>query len=216
MSQTRTMTAVWGPLGWMTLHSVATSFPERPAPTEKQLMMSWLELFRDTITCVHCRDHFTKSLANYRARFPGMMDSRQEFAMFSFRVHNVVNARLNKPVYNSLDECMAVLQKNTLTRSAQEYRNAYLNHIQRYWSTMQDVSGIVALKKVIEMRKIENEYIARRDTKFHIALLSQPTTIPRAWVEGESAETTSAPVRLPTGGPAGILRLGPGGFRIRK
>ena len=211
------MTAVWGPLGWMTLHSVSTSFPERPTPTEKQLMMSWLELFRDTITCVHCRDHFTTALANYRKRFPGMLDSRQEFAMFAFRVHNAVNSRLNKPVYSSLDECMATLQKNTQTRTAQEYRNAYLTHIQKYWSSVQDIGGIVAVKKVVEMRKIENEYVSRRDTKFEVVLLAQPTTIPRAWVEGEIAETpVPSSIHLPSGGPRGTLRLGPGGFRIRR
>ena len=208
------MTTVWGPLGWMTLHSVSTSYPEKPTSAEKQLMMSWLELFRDTITCVHCREHFTTGLANYRRRFPSMLDSRQDFAMFAFRIHNAVNARLNKPVYGSLDECMALLKN--ITRTAQEYRNSYLTHIQRYWSTLQDVSGIVALKKVIEMRKIENEYVSRRDTKFQVTLIAQPTTIPRAWVEGETAEIAPTSVRLPSGGPVGVLRLGPGGFRIRR
>jgi hypothetical protein len=177
-------------------------------------MMSWLELFRDTITCVHCRDHFTKGLANYRMRFPSMLDSRQDFAMFAFRVHNAVNARLNKPVYASLDECMTLLKNST--RTAQEYRMAYLSHIQRYWATMQDVAGIVALKKVVEMRKIEADYIVRRDTKFDVVLISQPTTIPRAWVEGEVAETRSQSIQLPRSGPVGSLRLGPGGFRIRR
>jgi hypothetical protein len=145
-----------------------------------------------------------------------MLDSRQDFAMFSFRIHNAVNGRLNKPIYASIDECMAILQKNTLTRTAQEYRNAYLTHIQKYWTSMQDVSGIVTLKKVIEMRKIENEYVARRDTKFSIALIAQPTTIPRAWVEGESAEVSVSPIRMPSSGPVGPLRLGPSGFRIRR
>lgn len=178
------MTAVWGPLGWMTLHSVSTLYPETPTPAERTLMSSWLELFRDTITCVHCRDHFTTLLRNYRARFPNFLNSRQELAMFAFRAHNTVNARLSKPVYATLDACMEQLKNNTKTRSPEEYRKAYLTHIYKYWQTLQDISGIVALKKITEMRKIENDYFAPRDTKFDVVLKADLVTVPRHWMEG--------------------------------
>lgn len=180
------MTAVWGPLGWMTLHSVSTMYPENPTPSEKVLMTSWLELFRDTITCVHCKGHFTTMLQNYRMRFPGMLNSRQEFAMFAFRAHNAVNARLSKPVYGTLEECMARLKNNILSRSPAEYRDAYLTHIRKYWSSLQDISGIVAVKKVNEMRKIETEYLGPRDNKFEVTLKPDQVTIPRNWVEANT------------------------------
>lgn len=122
-------------------------------------------------------------LQNYRNRFPGMLSSRQDFAMFAFRAHNAVNARLHKPVYSTLGECMNILQTNTKTKSAAEYRVAYINHITRYWATIQDISGIVALKKVNEMRKIEMEYFSRIDTKFDVELKDDLVVIPRNWVE---------------------------------
>jgi hypothetical protein len=185
------MTAVWGPLGWMTLHSVSTSYPETPTPTERQLLSSWLDMFRDTITCPHCREHFTTMLQNYRARIPTLLDSRQEFSMIVFRAHNAVNQRLSKPVYKTLVECMAVLRTNTQTRPAADYRTAYLNHIMRYWRTFQDITGIVALKKINEMRKIEADYFAPRDTRFTVQLLDRGVVIPREWVEGGSSQTAS-------------------------
>ncbi len=187
------MTAVWGPLGWMTLHSISTSYPERPSLNERQLISTWLDMFRDTITCPHCKDHFTTMLHNYRARFPEMLDSRQNFAMFVFRAHNAVNARLSKPVYKTLDECMEVLRKNIETRSPAEYRQAYLNHILRHWQTLQDVSGIVAVKKIAEMRKIEASYVVHRDTRFDVKLVDQGVVIPREWVEGGSSQVASTP-----------------------
>ena len=180
------MTAVWGPLGWMTLHSVSTLYPERPTTSEKALITSWLDMFRDTITCVHCKGHFTTMLQNYRMRFPNMLASRQDFAMFVFRAHNAVNSRLSKPVYGTLDECMTQLKNNIKTRSAREYRDAYLTHIRKYWATLQDVSGIVAVKKVIEMRKIEVDYFASRDNNFNVTLTPDAVTIPRNWVEVET------------------------------
>lgn len=184
MSLAETMTSIWGPLGWMTLHSVSTSYPENPTQTEKQLVNSWLEMFKDTITCPHCKEHFATMLYNYRNRFSGFLNSRQDFAMFVFRAHNAVNARLHKPVYQTLVECMDILKNNTKTRSAADYRMSYVNHITRYWRTIQDISGIVALKKVNEMRKIELDYFSRIDTKFDVQLKEDIVVIPRHWVEG--------------------------------
>lgn len=186
MSYVEIMTSVWGPLGWMTLHSVSMLYPEKPTTSEKALLTSWLDLFRDTITCVHCKGHFTTMLQNYRMRFPNMLNSRQDFAMFVFRAHNVVNARLSKPVYATLDECMVQLKNNIKTRTTKEYRDAYLTHIRKYWSSLQDISGIVATKKVIEMRKIEVDYFTSRDNNFDAVLNPDSVTIPRNWVETDT------------------------------
>ena len=157
------MTAVWGPLGWMTLHSVAALYPETVTFSEKQLVVSWLNMFRDTITCSYCRQHFAELLAAYRQKFPGMMDSRQELLAFSFRAHNVVNRRLHKPLYSTVAECMAVLKSNLVNRTMREYRVAYLTHIRKYWSSLRDVSGLVATKKITEMLKIEKDYFSTID-----------------------------------------------------
>lgn len=203
------MTAIWGPLGWMTLHSVSTLYPERPTPSEKALLSSWLDLFRDTITCIHCKSHFTTMLQNYRMRFPNMLASRQDFAMFVFRAHNAVNARLSKPVYGSLDECMTQLKNNIKTRSARDYRDAYLIHIRKYWAGLQDVSGIVAVKKVLEMRKIEVDYFVPRDNNFEVSLTNDSVTIPRNWVETETNTQETPVVRFK---PSENTRAG---FRIQ-
>lgn len=158
------MTAIWGPPGWMTLHSVAALYPETPTFAEKQLMVTWLNMFRDTITCPHCQGHFAEMLASYRQKFPSMLESRQEFLAFTFRAHNVVNRRLHKPLYSTVAECMTVLQSNLVHRTTRDYRIAYLTHIRKYWSSLRDVTGIVAVKKVVEMMKIEKDYFEPRDT----------------------------------------------------
>jgi hypothetical protein len=88
---------------------------------------------------------------------------------------------------------MTVLRKNIETRSSAEYRQAYLTHILRHWQTLQDVSGIVAVKKIAEMRKIEANYIAPRDTRFNVVLVDQGVVIPREWVEGGSSQVSSTP-----------------------
>ena len=209
------MTSVWGPLGWMTLHSVATCYPVSPTQAVKELMYSWLDMFRDTITCPYCREHFGTMLAAYRSSFPGMLSSRQEFALFSFRAHNAVNRRLRKPLQATLEECVATLQNNVKLRNASDYRVSYLNHITRYWKSWQDVTGIVALKKIAEMRKIEATYVQQRDSNFNVALTPDVVVLPRDALESGPEEAAPSKVVLPTG-TAARFRLTATGFRIRR
>lgn len=177
------MTAVWGPLGWMTLHSVSSLYPETPTDAEKALIRSWLEMFRDTITCSHCQEHFRDMYAKYLLRFPGLFNNRRELMAFAFRAHNTVNRRLHKPIYNTVEECMETLKKNVSIRPAADYRNAYLVHIRRDWGRRQDTSGIVALRKIMEMIKIENEYFKPRDTNFNVMIENIEVVLPYGIIE---------------------------------
>jgi len=152
----------------MTLHSAASCFPDNPLPAESTLMQSWLDMFSATITCPSCREHFEVALGSYRRLYPQMLRSREEFLLFTFRVHNAVNRRLNKPVHSTAEACFDQLRTNVKTRPAREYRIAYINHIRRFWRTMQDSSGITSMKKIIEMSKIESEYFGRHDNNFEV------------------------------------------------
>jgi hypothetical protein len=95
-----------------------------------------------------------------------MLSSREQFLVATFRLHNAVNRRINKPLHATVEACFEQLRNNVKSRSARDYRVAYINHIQRFWRTMQDVSGITALKKINEMRKIEYEYLQRHENNF--------------------------------------------------
>ncbi len=224
------MTAVWGPLGWMTLHSISTSYPEAPTIAEKQLVSSWLDMFRDTITCPHCRDHFAEMLANSRRVFPNFLNSRQDFAIFVFRIHNAVNRRLRKPVYENVAACMERLRENVKLRPAKEYRVAYLNHISRFWKTLQDVSGLIAVKKINEMRRIEGEYFGPKDTNFAVEIREDIVIVPRGVLEKDAPDTVprvTAPVprivarpqesdRVPSRMPTGVgFKMTASGLRLR-
>ena len=208
------MTAVWGPLGWMTLHSVATIYPEQPNQQERDLMHAWLDMFRDTITCPTCQSHFSAMLATYRQTFPNMLASRQNFAMFSFRAHNAVNRRLHKPIHGDVESCMTLMKNNVKNRSARDYRVSYLNHITRHWRVYRDITGIAALRKIGEMNKIEIEYFARRDNNFEATLVSEVVVLPQEVMDRNSQqEAPSRPVIRP---PIQGFRLTAGGIRIRR
>lgn len=212
------MTAIWGPLGWMTLHSTAFAYPESPTSSERELMYTWLDMFRDTITCPSCKGHFTTMLANYRAQFPNMLQSRHEFVMFTFRAHNAVNKRLNKPVYSSVEECVSTLRNNVKTRTARDYRISYINHITRHWRTLQDINGIVSLKKIAEMKRIETEYVSARDTNFTVDIRPDIVVLPQSMIERTEEERPSRPVFFggPTAGGVAGFQITSRGLRLRR
>jgi hypothetical protein len=150
----------------MTLHSVASLYPNTPTEAERLLMVKWLDLFRDTITCPSCQGHFAELLASYRAQFPNMLYTRRDFLLFTFRAHNSVNKRIGKPVYGTVKECFDLLRKNVQFNKSQSFRITYTNHITRHWRTFQDASGMSAMKKINEIKKIEMQYMAPRTNEF--------------------------------------------------
>jgi hypothetical protein len=190
------MTSIWGPLGWMTLHSVASCYPNTPVPSEVTLMKTWLDMFQSTITCPSCREHFGTALASYRRIYPQMLSSREEFLLATFRLHNSVNRRLNKPIHQTVAACFEQLRNNMKTRTARDYRIAYINHIQRFWRTMQDASGMSALKKINEMRKIEYEYLQKHENNFEV-IISENTVVLLNHSLDAQTETPS-PIRMDT------------------
>jgi methyl coenzyme M reductase subunit C-like uncharacterized protein (methanogenesis marker protein 7) len=172
-------------------------------------------MFRDTITCPSCREHFTSMLAAYRTAFPNMLASRQDFAVFTFRAHNAVNRRLRKPLFTTLEECMATLKSNIKTRSALDFRVSYVNHITRHWRTFQDVTGITALKKIAEMKKIELDYVAPRDRNFDVALRADVVVLPQDMLEKKTESEAATPFRLSSQVGGGGFRITAGGLRLR-
>ncbi len=185
-------------------------------------------MFRDTITCPHCKEHFGEMYANYKRVYPNYLNSRQDFAMFAFRCHNTVNRRLKKPIYESVSACMERLRENVKNRKAQDYRIAYLNHITRFWRTLQDVSGITALKKINEMRRIEGEYFGPKDTNFNVNLQEGEVVVPRGVLEKDTIRQEAVPQafvvrpppptpdRVPSRMPVGAgFRFTAGGLRLR-
>jgi len=205
------MTSVWGPLGWMTIHSASSCYPDNPTQAEVTLMTTWLDMFQATITCPSCREHFGETLAGYRQRFPNYLNTRADFMMFVFRAHNSVNNRLHKPIYATVHDCFEVLRNNVKGRTARDYRIAYLNHIRRHWRTLQDTSGMTALKKINEMTKIEISYFQARDNNFETIIPEDSTFLAPAAMTAVQQEVNPTRSIDPRNAP----RIGFVGGRIR-
>jgi hypothetical protein len=143
-----------------------------------------------------------------------MLDSRSEFMLFSFRVHNSVNRRLNKPVHQTVEACFEQLRNNVKTRRAREYRVGYVNHIRRHWRTMQDASGFTSLKKINEMTKIEIDYFQTHDNNFETGISDDIVVLPGQMLTSTTDEVPT-PIRVDTRS-APRMGLINGRFQVRR
>lgn len=193
----------------MTLHSAASLYPDSPTEAERQLVLRWIELFRDTISCPSCQGHFAEMLADYRSKNPNFLYSRREFMLFTFRAHNAVNRRLNKPVYPTVQACFEVLRNNVKFNNTHTFRVAYINHITRHWKMFRDASGMAALKRIMELRKIENEYMHPRSNEFEV-LIPEDNVL---YTVGQAQAEVVRPMAARTGARMVMTATG---FRIRR
>lgn len=152
------MTSLWGPLGWMTLHSVSLLYPESPSNTDKQILKRYVDLLRDTITCPHCQQHFKIIYANYVRNHPEWANSKFDFFLFVVRAHNTVNNRLNKPKPGSVSACLEAYKNATTNTSGLGFRHSYINYLIRNYGREMSGEGYMRLSEVREMKKINEEY----------------------------------------------------------
>jgi hypothetical protein len=160
------MTAGWGPLGWMTLHSVSMNYPSSPSDTEKQICSRFLDMFTETITCTICKTHFSRMLQTYRVIHPDYLESKQKFFLFTVRAHNTVNKRLDKPTIKTVADALKTLNQATYQTSPAEYRQKYLEYLRRIWGSDGSANGLFALQKIREMEKINTEYWSLRENSY--------------------------------------------------
>jgi hypothetical protein len=166
------MTAIWGPLGWMTLHSVSFNYPDTPSREEKIIASRFLDLFGETISCNECKVHFKTLRALYVKVYPDYLDSKQNFAYFVFRCHNMVNKRKDKPTPSTVSACLDALKNAVSITSFANFRASYIAYLIRNWGRDITGDGRITQGYVKEMIKINNEYWSLRET----AIPSLPET----------------------------------------
>ena len=166
------MTARWGPLGWITLHSVSANYPENPTAQDKAIAKKFVELFAETITCPSCKNHFGTMYHSYVSKNPTWLNSRETFFVFVCRAHNTVNMRLDKPVVQTVRDSIDTLQALTHITPPEEYRRQYLNYLMRNWAQPYP-EGFMMSHAVREMKKINDEYWNLRETNFNIQIPEQ-------------------------------------------
>jgi len=91
-----TLKAELGRATWKFLHTMVARFPEKPSDDDRRTLETFIHLFGRLYPCGDCARHFRELLAQY----PPQTSSRNAAAGWLCFAHNVVNERLEKPIFD--------------------------------------------------------------------------------------------------------------------
>ncbi|ODQ67232.1 hypothetical protein NADFUDRAFT_45402 [Nadsonia fulvescens var. elongata DSM 6958] len=91
-----TAKAELGRASWKLFHTILARYPETPTTQEQGTLSSYIHLFSQVYPCGQCAEHFQFLLEE----FPPQTGSRKTAAMWGCHVHNQVNKRLGKAIYD--------------------------------------------------------------------------------------------------------------------
>ncbi|CAN8030071.1 unnamed protein product [Ixodes persulcatus] len=85
-----------GRCSWSFLHTLAAHYPKRPTAEQRTDVEAFFRLFAKFYPCRDCADDFRNSLE----ASPPQTSSRTELAQWLCAQHNLVNAKLGKPIFD--------------------------------------------------------------------------------------------------------------------
>ena len=95
------MTKVWGPPGWVFLHSISMGYPltineyNEEHLIKKHNMKIFFESVGNVFPCVYCRDSYKKFIIE--TPIDAFLNSRKSLAKWVYIIHNTVNNKLGVP-----------------------------------------------------------------------------------------------------------------------
>jgi len=91
-----TLKAELGRAAWRVLHTTMAKFPDAPTAEDSLALKSYIHLFARLYPCGDCARHFQTVLKKY----PPQVRTRSTAAAWACHVHNVVNMRLGKEIFD--------------------------------------------------------------------------------------------------------------------
>lgn len=87
---------IWGPPGWLFLHTLTFNYPNNPTKEEKENYHTFFDSLKNVIPCPICKGHYSNNLKTN----PIKLDSKDELIEWLFDIHNLVNKFKGEKVYS--------------------------------------------------------------------------------------------------------------------
>ena len=128
----------WGPMFWDLCHLVSFTYPDKCTPHEREQTARFYESLACVLPCEECKRDFGGMLQRYPVR--SYLDSPESLSRWAYDLHNMVNAKLGKPVnvtfeqarkryvrcHEETKECKRDLEQCTAANSQQKTTNTLL------------------------------------------------------------------------------------------
>ena len=91
---------VWGPHGWIFLHSITMAYPECPKLDDKVAYKRFFSTLKDVLPCDKCRQHYGDNLVKYPLT-DEILESKERLVNWLIDIHNAVNIMNGKPKWTT-------------------------------------------------------------------------------------------------------------------
>jgi hypothetical protein len=90
------MSKNWGPCTWFLFHTLAEKIKEEQFNDNKETLIKLILRICDNLPCPDCAFHARKQMSNLNAN---SIKTKEDLKLMLHSFHNIVNQRLNKPVF---------------------------------------------------------------------------------------------------------------------
>lgn len=88
------MTKIWGPHGWIFLHTVTFGYPLEPTDEQKIKYKNFFESVGDILPCKYCRESYKEFITNKTPLTDNVMQNRDTLTKWFYNIHENVNHKL--------------------------------------------------------------------------------------------------------------------------
>ena len=89
----------WGPSFWVSIHAVAATYPDAPTEEDARRYSAYYTCIGMVLPCAECRAEYARMLGRTMPLRPEDLASRAKLFEWTWRIHNLVNARLGAPQF---------------------------------------------------------------------------------------------------------------------
>lgn len=96
---------IWGPAGWLFLHSIAFGYPENPTNQDKKAAIDFFNSLQYLLPCKTCSELYKKDLKSLKSdqSLQNAVQSQQNLIKWVNLMHNKVNQNLNTTQYTDAE-----------------------------------------------------------------------------------------------------------------
>jgi curved DNA-binding protein CbpA len=132
-------TALWGPGGWLFLHSIAQNYPWKPTDEQKEDYFNFFRLTGNVLPCRYCRESYQKFIKQKGTILNlNTMQNRKSVVTWLYRIHNKVNRKLGlkggptlKEVWDKYESFRSVCHKSHVLKKKAKGCTVPLNGIRK-------------------------------------------------------------------------------------
>ena len=98
-------TAIFGPAGWIFLHSIAQNYPWNPSQEQMEDYYNFFRLTGNVLPCRYCRESYQLFITQKGTKLTlQTMKNRKSVVTWLYRIHNKVNKKLGVKDHPTLKE----------------------------------------------------------------------------------------------------------------